>query len=88
MFYIKLKSLEVRTRLIKHLKDNDILSVFHYVPLHSSTFGLKCSKFCGNDVYTTSESNKLLRLPIFYNISLQDVDRVVNSIINFKNFDV
>ncbi len=84
MFYIKLKSLEDRTKFIEYSKENNILSVFHYVPLHTSPFGEKCSVFSGEDKYTTTESNKLLRLPLYYNLNKLDVQQVVNLITNYK----
>lgn len=83
MFYIKCQSLEDRTKLIDHLKSLQIQSVFHYVPLHSSEAGLKLGRFHGENLYTTIESEKLLRLPLYYNMSADDVDRVVDSIIKF-----
>ena len=64
MFYLKTESLEQRTALIKYLKERDILAVFHYVPLHSAPAGLKFGRFDGEDVYTTAESDRLLRLPV------------------------
>jgi dTDP-4-amino-4,6-dideoxygalactose transaminase len=66
MFYIKVKNLRVRTKLLDHLKENDIYSVFHYVPLHSSPAGLKFGRFSGVDKYTTKESERLIRLPMYY----------------------
>ncbi|MNZ94341.1 dTDP-4-amino-4,6-dideoxygalactose transaminase [compost metagenome] len=83
MFYLKCRSLEERTRLIDHLKSLQIQSVFHYVPLHSSMAGLKLGRFHGEDRYTTVESEKLLRLPLYYNMSTQDIDQVIDSIIKF-----
>ncbi len=79
MFYIKLRSLQERTLLINHLKQNDILSVFHYVPLHSSPFGEKCGVFFGDDVHTTQESDRLLRLPMYYG-GLNDIKYVIKTI--------
>ena len=83
MFYLKVKDLKVRTNLIKHLKLNDILSVFHYIPLHSSKAGLNFGKFNGTDQFTTRESEKLMRLPIFYKISEKEIDYIINQIILF-----
>lgn len=85
MFYIKVKNIEERDKLIDYLKQNDILSVFHYVPLHSSKYGLRNTRFNGDDVYTTVESERLLRLPIFFNMSKEEVLVVVNSIKSFYN---
>ena len=74
MYYIKVKDISVRTRLIKYLRENGISPAFHYVPLHSSPAGLKFGRFSGEDVYTTKESERLLRLPMFYDLSVSDVD--------------
>ncbi len=69
MFYIKTKDLEERTRLIDFLKEKGIMAVFHYVPLHSAPAGLRFGRFCGEDKYTTKESERLLRLPMFYQLT-------------------
>ena len=69
MFYIKTKDMEERGRLIDYLKEKDILSVFHYVPLHSAPAGKKYGRFHGEDKYTTKESERLLRLPLFYKLT-------------------
>ena len=83
MFYIKTKNLQERTELIKYLKENGVNAVFHYVPLHSSPAGRKFGRFNGQDIYTTKESERLLRLPLYYNISKNDMNIVINSIKNF-----
>ncbi len=83
MFYLKMRSLEDRTSMIKHLKDNNILSVFHYVPLHTSPFGKSCSVFFGDDKYTTDQSDKLLRLPLYYKIDKLDLQKVVDAVLSF-----
>ncbi len=85
MFYIKCKSLEQRTRFIKFMKENDILCVFHYVPLHSAPAGLKYGRFEGNDKYTTAESDRLVRLPLYYDIASRDLDKVVEKVHAFFN---
>ncbi|SEK83477.1 dTDP-4-amino-4,6-dideoxygalactose transaminase [Butyrivibrio sp. ob235] len=77
MFYIKCKDFEEREGLIKYLKSNDILPASHYVPLHTSTAGLKYSRFHGEDKYTTKESLRLLRLPMYYSLTNEDLDEVV-----------
>lgn len=84
MYYIKVKDLETRTRLIAYLKENDIYSAFHYVPLHSSPAGMKFGRFCGEDVYTTKESERLLRLPMFYNLPMSDAAYIVEKILEFR----
>src|SRR5574344_1494434 len=76
MFYIKTKDLDERTRLISYLKENEINSVFHYIPLHSAPAGKKYGRFHGEDKYTTKESERLLRLPMFYGLTAGQVDRV------------
>jgi len=80
MFYIKVRNIEERTKLIDYLKARDILSVFHYVPLHSSKAGIKHGYFYGNDRYTTRESNRLIRLPMYYDLSNNEIDKVVMAI--------
>ena len=69
IFYIKCKNIEEREGLIKHLHSKGIAPVFHYIPLHSSPAGLRYGRFCGEDVYTTKESARLLRLPMFFGLS-------------------
>lgn len=86
MFYIKVRDLEQRTRLIGWLKEAGILSVFHYIPLHSAPAGRKFGRFSGEDVYTTRESERLMRLPMFYNLSEEAVDTVVRRIREFPEF--
>ncbi len=83
MFYIKTKDLEERTELMTYLKENDVASAFHYVPLHSAPAGKKYGEFRGVDKYTTKESNRLLRLPMYYNLLPEDIDIVCNLIIDF-----
>lgn len=83
MFYIKAKDLEQRGQLISFLKTKGIMPAFHYVPLHSSVAGKKYGEFCGDDVYTTKESERLLRLPMYYNMSQSDQEAVVCRIQEF-----
>lgn len=83
MFYIKVKDLKERTALLDDLNKNGIYAVFHYVPLHSSEAGLKFSKFFGKDIYTTKESEKLIRLPIYYKLEDKDIKHIVNIIYKF-----
>lgn len=83
MFYIKVTNIEVRTRLISYLRDNDIMAVFHYIPLHSSVAGKRFGKFFGDDIYTTRESERLLRLPMYYGISEDDITKVIDAIYDF-----
>jgi dTDP-4-amino-4,6-dideoxygalactose transaminase len=83
MYYIKAADLEQRSALIKHLKDNGILAVFHYIPLHSAPAGVKFGRFHGEDEYTTKESERLLRLPLYYGITQEDREKVVASVFSF-----
>ena len=83
MFYIKCRDLETRQSFIQYMRDNDILCVFHYVPLHSAPAGLKYGRFQGVDKYTTAESERLVRLPLYYNIDNKDLDRVIEKALTF-----
>ena len=83
MFYIKAKDLEERTKLMKFLKENGIATVFHYIPLHTSPAGLKYGRFHGEDVYATKESERLLRLPMFYGLKDEEVLKVCEKIKEF-----
>lgn len=83
MFYIKTENLEVRTKLISYLKEHGIGSVFHYIPLHSSPAGEKFSRFNGEDKYTTKESERLTRLPMYYGLTLQQCGQIVDCIHEF-----
>lgn len=85
MFYLKCKDLEERTALINYLKERDIMAVFHYIPLHTAPAGKKYARFNGEDRYTTKESERLVRLPMFYNLSASDVDRVCEAVEDFYN---
>lgn len=83
MFYIKAKDLEERTALISFLKENGILSVFHYIPLHSAPAGLKYGEFRGKDEYTTKESERLARLPMYYGLQMEQVDYIISKVKEF-----
>lgn len=83
MFYIKTKDLKERTDLIFYLKGKQINSVFHYIPLHSSPAGKKLGVFHGEDKYTTRESERLLRLPMYYGLGKENIECVTESIKNF-----
>ncbi len=80
MFYIKVKDLEERTALLEHFKKYVIWAVFHYVPLHSAVAGLKYGRFSGRDIYTTSQSERLIRLPLYYGITGEEIDTVCEKI--------
>ena len=83
MFYIKAKDIEERSGLISFLKEKGVGSVFHYIPLHSSPAGIKFGRFNGEDIYTTKESERLLRLPMWYGLTLENVDYVCECIKEF-----
>lgn len=83
MFYIKVQDIEVRTQLIEHLKNNDIMAVFHYIPLHSSVAGKNLGIFYGEDEFTTSESEKLVRLPMWYGMKKEQLNKVTSLINSF-----
>lgn len=83
MFYVKTKNMEERTALINFLKMNGIMAVFHYVPLHSAPAGLKYGRFHGEDHYTTKESERLLRLPLYYGLTQNEVSYISAKIREF-----
>ena len=80
MYYLKCADLAERTRLISFMKERGILCVFHYVPLHSAPAGLKFGRFHGEDEYTTRESDRLVRLPMYYGMKEQDRQQVIGSV--------
>lgn len=83
MFYIKAKDLEERSALISFLKENEISSVFHYIPLHGAPAGKKYGRFHGEDKYTTAESERLVRLPLYYGLEQEKVLTVCEKIKEF-----
>ena len=83
MFYLKCRDLSERTALIKFLRERDVLAVFHYVPLHSAPAGLRFGRFAGEDRYTTAESDRLVRLPLYYGLTREDQDRVIAAVRDF-----
>ena len=80
MYYLKCRDLAERTALIRFLKERDILAVFHYVPLHSAPAGLKYGRFAGEDRYTTRESDRLVRLPLYYGLTPEDQAKVIAAV--------
>ena len=86
MYYIKVRDLETRTKLIDYLKERGILSVFHYIPLHSSKAGLKFGRFHGEDIYTTKESERLMRLPMYYSLKMEEAQEVVQALKSFTEY--
>ncbi len=83
MFYIKTRDLEERTQLIQHLKGHEIGAVFHYIPLHSSEAGKRFGRFHGEDRYTTKESERLLRLPMYYGLDSDDIEKITDCVKQF-----
>lgn len=83
MYYVKCKDLEERTRFITHMKEKGVQTVFHYVPLHSAPAGLKFGRFHGVDQYTTAESDRLVRLPMYYGLTEQDRNHVIDAVLDF-----
>lgn len=83
MFYIKCKDLDTRQEFIQYMKENDILCVFHYVPLHSAPAGKKFGRFNGADEHTTADSDRLVRLPMYYNIDRNDLQKVIEKTLEF-----
>ena len=83
MFFVKAEDLEVRTKLIGYLKENGILSVFHYVPLHTAPAGQKYGRFHGEDRYTTKESDRLMRLPMYYGLKDDQVRYIIEKVREF-----
>lgn len=83
MFYVKLKDIEERSRFIQHMRDHDVQCVFHYIPLHSAPAGLKYGRFDGEDAFTTKESERLVRLPMYYGIREENTHQVVAAVKSF-----
>ncbi|ELY2590779.1 dTDP-4-amino-4,6-dideoxygalactose transaminase [Cronobacter sakazakii] len=83
MFYIKLRDIDDRSKLIAYLKEAEILAVFHYIPLHGCPAGEKFGEFHGEDRFTTAESERLLRLPLFFNLALVNLRTVINTLLSY-----
>lgn len=83
MFYLKMKNLQERTAFINYMKDKGVLCTFHYVPLHSAPAGLKFGRFNGEDMYTTQESERLARLPLYYGMTEEERETVSLAVKNF-----
>lgn len=83
MFYLKVRDIETRSALIEHLKAQDVMAVFHYIPLHSSKAGKDLGVLVGDDQYTTQDSERLLRLPMFYALEKTQANKVVTAVKNF-----
>lgn len=87
MFYVKLKDLEERTRFIACLREREVMSVFHYIPLHSAPAGLKFGRFHGEDVFTTKESERLARLPMYYGLTEENRRKVIQAVRSFIDLE-
>lgn len=83
MFYFKARNFEERTRLLSFMKENDVLAIFHYIPLHTAPAGLKYGVFSGEDKYTTVESERLARLPMYYGLTESDQTKVIETVKKF-----
>lgn len=83
MFYVKLKNLQERTAFISYMKEHGVLCVFHYIPLHSAPAGLKFGRFYGEDIHTTRESERLVRLPLYYGMAEEDRNTVISCVHSF-----
>lgn len=83
MFYIKVRNLEERTRMLAYLKEHGAVAVFHYIPLHTAPAGLAYGRFCGEDKYTTKESERLLRLPMYYGLQQEEIAYVCEKVKEF-----
>ena len=83
MYYIKLPDLQSRTDFIAYMKEHGIMSVFHYIPLHTSPAGQKYGRFSGEDRYTTKESERLVRLPLYYGLSMEEKEYIVKTIFDY-----
>lgn len=85
MFYIKFETTEVRNRFISYMKEHDVVTPFHYIPLHSSPAGNKFGRFFGKDINTTRESSNLVRLPLYYGMTTEAQDKVIKNILAFMS---
>lgn len=85
LFYIKVKDLEQRTSIIKYLNEKGIAATFHYVPLHSSPAGMKFGEFVGEDIYTTADSDRLIRLPMYYGLGEDNIKYIAGNISKYFN---
>ena len=83
MFYIKAKDIEERSALIGHMKEKGVLTVFHYIPLHTAPAGLKFGRFHGEDEYTTKESERLVRLPLYFGLKKEEVSYICDKVREF-----
>ena len=83
MFYIKTKDAQTRKNILEYFKNNSILAIFHYIPLHSTAAGIQYGIFNGDDKYTTHTSQCIIRLPLYYNLEVSDQKTVIKYIKKF-----
>ena len=83
MYYLKCRDLNERTQLIDYMKERGVLCVFHYIPLHSAPAGVRFGRFAGEDRYTTKESERLVRLPMYFGLSRKETDYVASCVYDF-----
>ncbi|MGL4600229.1 MAG: DegT/DnrJ/EryC1/StrS family aminotransferase, partial [Plesiomonas sp.] len=83
MFYIKMRDIDDRSAFISFMKEAEIMTVFHYIPLHACPAGEKFGQFHGQDQFTTAESERLVRLPLFYNMDDLTQRTVIQTLLNF-----
>lgn len=83
MYYLKLRDLDDRTAFIAHLRERDVMAVFHYIPLHSAPAGIEFGRFSGEDVVTTAVSERLVRLPLYYGLTQADRDAVIAAALSY-----
>ncbi|QTR53479.1 dTDP-4-amino-4,6-dideoxygalactose transaminase [Thiothrix unzii] len=83
MFYIQTEHRETRTKLLEKFKEQSILAIFHYIPLHSTMAGIKYGRFNGEDQYTTKASQCIIRLPLFYGLQKNQLNKITSTIVNF-----
>ncbi|QCR37564.1 dTDP-4-amino-4,6-dideoxygalactose transaminase [Nissabacter sp. SGAir0207] len=83
MFYIRLRDIAERDAFIAYMKEAEIMTVFHYIPLHACPAGEHFGRFAGEDRFTTRESERLVRLPLFFNLSDVNQRTVINTILSF-----
>ncbi|MBR3605975.1 MAG: dTDP-4-amino-4,6-dideoxygalactose transaminase [Lachnospiraceae bacterium] len=83
MFYLKTADIEERTEFIEYMKEKGVLTVFHYIPLHTAPAGQRFGRFHGEDEYTTKESERLVRLPMYYGLTLEQVDEICTYVKGF-----
>ena len=85
LFYLKVKDYEQRTKLLAYLKEKGVGAVFHYIPLHTAPAGQKFGRFHGEDKYTTKESERLIRLPMYYGLKNEEIEYAAQCVFDYFN---